>query len=54
MTKNAPNEALPYEHLHAIVVDGSRYITAGQSVDDAANEVLQRLRDAGLPIPAKP
>lgn len=54
MSQNNPEEALPYEHLHAVVVDGSRYITAGQPVEDAAHEVLLRLRDSGLPIPARP
>lgn len=40
-----------YEDLHAIVVDAIRYVTAGQDLEIAAAEVLNRLRTAGLPIP---
>lgn len=40
-----------YEDLHAIVVDAIRYVTAGQDLEIAAAEVLNRLRAAGLPIP---
>ncbi len=39
--------------LRATVVDVSRYITAGQSIEEAADEVLQWLREAGLPIPGR-
>lgn len=43
-----------YGDLHATVVDAIRYVTVGQSIEEAADEVLQRLRDAGLPIPDRP
>lgn len=40
-----------YEDMHAIVVDAIRYVTAGQDLEIAAAEVLNRLGAAGLPIP---
>jgi len=45
------DDAETYRGLHAHVVDAIRYVTAGQSIEDAAHEALQRLRDAGLAIP---
>jgi len=46
--------AVGYGDLHTTVVDAIRYVTAGQSIEEAADEVLQRLRKAGLPIPDRP
>lgn len=43
-----------YEDLHATVVDALRYDVKGEALDQAAHEVLDRLRDNGLSIPAKP
>ena len=45
-------EPATYENLRATVVDAIRYITAGQPIEQAADEVLVRLRGAGLPIPS--
>lgn len=45
------DEAITYRELRAIVVDAIRYVTAGQPIEVAADEALQRLRDAGLPMP---
>ena len=50
----AKKGAAGYGDLHATVVDAIRYVTAGQSIEEAADEVLQRLREAGLPIPDRP
>jgi hypothetical protein len=46
--------AADYGDLHATVVDAIRYITAGQSIEEAADEALQRLREVGLPILNRP
>jgi hypothetical protein len=46
--------AAGYGDLHATVVDAIRFVTAGQSIEEAADEILQRLREAGLPIPDRP
>jgi hypothetical protein len=54
MTHNNPTETRPYDGLHAIVVDALRYDLSGATLDHAAHEVLQRLRDTGLDIPANP
>ena len=54
MGPSSEESAADYEDLHATVVDAIRYVTAGQSIEDAADEVLQRLRDTGLPIPDRP
>lgn len=43
-----------YEELHATVVDALRYDVKGEALVQAAHEVLDRLRDNGLSIPAKP
>jgi hypothetical protein len=51
MGPSSEEGAAGYGDLHATVVDAIRYITAGQSIAEAADEVLQRLRAAGLPIP---
>lgn len=45
------SKAEDYEGLHATVVDAIRYVSSGQPPEEAAHEVLQRLRDAGLAIP---
>jgi hypothetical protein len=42
-----------YEDLHATVVDALRYEVKSDALDHAAHEVLDRLRDRGLSIPAK-
>ncbi|MDR6969750.1 hypothetical protein [Leifsonia shinshuensis] len=42
-----------YEALHGAVVDALKYMSVGQSAEEAADEVLARLRTAGLPIPDK-
>jgi hypothetical protein len=42
-----------YFNLHAAVVDALRYQLQGDELDDAAHEVLARLRDSGLDIPPK-
>lgn len=47
------NEDVTYRELHATVVDAIRYITAGQPIEVAAHEVLERLREQGLQIPAR-
>lgn len=54
MTDNKLPETRPYAGLHAIVVDALRYDISGAALDHAAHEVLQRLRDTGLDIPANP
>ncbi len=54
MGSSSEEESADYGDLHAIVVDAIRYVTAGQSLEEAADEVLQRLRGTGLPIPAGP
>lgn len=54
MGPSSEEGAAGYGDLHATVVDAIRYVTAGQSIEEAADEVLQRLRDAGLPIPDRP
>ncbi len=51
---SSEERAAGYGDLHATVIDAIRYVTAGQSIEEAADEVLQRLRDAGLPIPDRP
>ncbi len=54
MGPSSEQGAADYGDLHATVVDAIRHVTAGQSIEEAADEVLQRLRDAGLPIPDRP
>ena len=56
MTHSNPADSFAYDYddLHAIVVDALRYEISGDSLDHAAHEVLQRLRDSGLNIPANP
>lgn len=54
MGLSAEEKAAEYGDLHATVVDAIRYVTAGQSLEEAADEVLQRLREQGLPIPSRP
>ena len=54
MGPSSEEEAADYGDLHATVVDAIRYVTAGQSIEEAADEVLQRLREAGLTIPDRP
>jgi hypothetical protein len=54
MGPSSEEGAAGYGDLYARVVDAIRYVTAGQSIEEAAAEVLQRLRDAGLPIPDRP
>ncbi len=54
MGPSSEGGAAGYGDLHATVVDAIRYFTAGQSIEEAADEVLQRLREAGLPIPDRP
>ena len=44
-------EPATYEDLRAVVVDAIRYLPSGQQIEQAADEVLVRLRGAGLPIP---
>ena len=45
------DEVATYENLRAVIVDAIRYVTTGQPIEQAADEVLTRLRGAGLPIP---
>ncbi len=54
MALSSEEKAPGYGDLHATVVDAIRYVTAGQSLEEAADEVLQRLREAGLSIPSGP
>jgi hypothetical protein len=54
MTNSNPSEPFPYDELHATVVDALRYELSGDALDHAAHEVLQRLRDTGVDIPASP
>lgn len=54
MNRHHPEETPSYDTLHAIVVDALRHDIAGDAVDHAAHEVLQRLRDASLEIPSNP
>ena len=54
MGPSSEGGAAGYNDLHATVIDAIRYVTAGQSIEEAADEVLQWLRDAGLPIPDRP
>jgi hypothetical protein len=49
-----PADAVPYEELHAVVVGSMRYITSGQTLEEAAHLTLQRLRECHLPIPVRP
>lgn len=42
-----------YQDLHAIVVDASRLITSGQTLEEAAHEVLIRLRTSGVVLPPR-
>lgn len=55
MTHSSPADPLAYDYnaLHAVVVDALKYDIPGTALDHAAHEVLQRLRDTGLNIPAK-
>jgi uncharacterized glyoxalase superfamily protein PhnB len=48
------SEPVPYEELHAVVVDAIRYAPTTGDIDGAAHEALQRLREAGVPIPPAP
>lgn len=43
-----------YEDLHAIVADALRYQLGDEALEEAAHEVLARLREHGLLIPSKP
>ncbi|HEY9355086.1 MAG TPA: hypothetical protein VIQ52_02140 [Arthrobacter sp.] len=43
-----------YEDLHATVVDALRYQLDGEALDQAAHEVLARLRQHGLDVPSNP
>lgn len=43
-----------YEDLHATVVDALRYQLEGEALDQAAHEVLARLRQHGLDVPSSP
>jgi hypothetical protein len=54
MTHNNPAKSPPYDGLHATVVDALRYEISGEALAHAAHEVLQRLRNTGLDIPANP
>ena len=54
MGPSSDEGAAGYGDLHATVVDATRYFTAGQSIEEAAGEVLLRLRETGLPIPDRP
>lgn len=54
MTQNNPLQSILYADLHATVVDALRHDLPSPAVDHAAHEVLQRLRDLGLAIPANP
>lgn len=40
-----------YRDCRSTVVDAIRYVTSGQSLEEAADEALHRLRDLGVPIP---
>ena len=46
-------ESAGYSDLHATVVDAIRYITAGQSLEEAADEVLQRATGNGSTDPRR-
>jgi hypothetical protein len=54
MAHSTPSSKTDYEDLHATVVDALSYDVKGEALDEAAHEVLDRLRDNGLSIPAKP
>lgn len=54
MAHSNPSAKTDYEDLHATVVDALRYDVKGEALDQAAHEVLDRLRDNGLSIPTKP
>lgn len=43
-----------YWAMHVTVVDAIRHLPATGLIDNDAHEVLQRLRDLGLPIPPRP
>jgi hypothetical protein len=51
MRKGEQDDFPDYRDCHATVVDAIRYVTTGQSLEDAADEALTRLRTLGLPIP---
>lgn len=42
-----------YDDLHATVVDALRHQLEGDELEDAAHEVLVRLRDYGLGVPPR-
>jgi hypothetical protein len=54
MTPSSEERDADYGDLHVTTVDAIRYVPAGQSIEEAADEFLQRLREAGPPIPDRP
>lgn len=50
----AHSTPVEYEDLHATVVDALRYQLEDSALDEAAHEVLVRLRQHGLDIPSNP
>lgn len=53
MTQTTSPANLHYEDLHATVVDALRHNIEGDALDHAAHEVLDRLRNHGVAIPAR-